>query len=164
MDTVSREKRSLIMARVRSRGNQSTELALARAFRKNQVRGWRRHKAISLGQAGGFVRPDFVFVAERVAVFVDGCLWHGCPKHARIPSSNRRYWVAKVRRNVKRDRAKDRLLRSLNWRVIHIWEHSVSKAKCRSVQRVQALLAGTAEWQPKATETPHARGVGNRKG
>jgi DNA mismatch endonuclease (patch repair protein) len=69
------------------------------------------------------VRPDIVFTGARVAVFVDGCFWHGCPEHQVIPGSNRDYWVPKLRRNIDRDREVDEALTSAGWQVIRIWEH-----------------------------------------
>lgn len=66
---------------------------------------------------------DVVFTRVRVAVFVDGCFWHGCPEHYRRPSSNVGYWDAKVQRNVARDREVEALLADAGWTVIRAWEH-----------------------------------------
>ena len=115
------------MAAVRSRGNKATELILVRLFREAGITGWRRHARI-LG------RPDFVFAKERVAVFVDGCFWHGCKKHCRMPASNQKYWDAKIARNVKRDLETRRELRKRGWRVVRVWEHQL-KARPRAVVR-----------------------------
>jgi DNA mismatch endonuclease Vsr len=76
-DVFSRSKRSQIMSRVKSTGNRTTELRLIEVFRKYGFRGWRRKSRI-------FGRPDFVFPEHRIAVFVDGCFWHNCPKHGQI--------------------------------------------------------------------------------
>jgi DNA mismatch endonuclease (patch repair protein) len=73
------------------------------------------------------VRPDFVFRQERLAVFVDGCFWHGCPRHGTQPKGNRTFWKKKFAGNIARDRLVDRTLRSANWRVIRIWEHDLAK-------------------------------------
>jgi DNA mismatch endonuclease, patch repair protein len=64
-----------------------------------------------------------VFTRAKVAVFVDGCFWHGCPTHYRQPGSNVEYWIAKVDRNVRRDQEVDAALRELGWTVLRIWEH-----------------------------------------
>lgn len=69
------------------------------------------------------VRPDIVFTRQQVAVFVDGCFWHGCPEHGRTPSTNEGYWQEKLRRNVLRDAAVDAALSASGWEVIRIWEH-----------------------------------------
>lgn len=69
------------------------------------------------------VRPDAVFTRRRVAVFVDGCFWHGRPTHRRIPRSNREYWVPKLQRHVERDRLVDEALREYGCLVIRVREH-----------------------------------------
>jgi DNA mismatch endonuclease, patch repair protein len=66
---------------------------------------------------------DVVFVMAKVAVFVDGCFWHGCPKHGTWPRANAEWWRAKIDGNVARDRNTDALLRSSGWRVVRVWEH-----------------------------------------
>ena len=117
-DVFSKTKRSQVMAAVRSNGNKATELKLASILRKNAITGWRRRAAL-LG------KPDFVFPRERVAVFVDGCFWHGCRWHCRMPQSNRPYWQSKITRNISRDRTVKARLREARWRVMRIWEHSL---------------------------------------
>ena len=82
MDTFSRRKRSWIMAQVKSKGNRSTEFSLIAAFRRERMSGWRRSYPL-------FGKPDFVFPAAKVAVFVDGCFWHGHPNKCRMPKANR---------------------------------------------------------------------------
>lgn len=83
-----------------------------------------RFRADLLVRAGPVrVRPDIVFTRWRVAVFVDGCFWHGCPEHQVIPKSNPDYWIPKLRRNVERDRESDAALGAAGWAVVHIWEH-----------------------------------------
>lgn len=69
------------------------------------------------------LRADIVFTKQRVAVFVDGCFWHGCPQHATIPVANRDYWAPKLQRNRERDAETTARLQSLGWHVIRIWEH-----------------------------------------
>ncbi|MGI9086929.1 MAG: very short patch repair endonuclease [Chthoniobacterales bacterium] len=104
-DTLSSNERSAVMSAVRSRRNKSTEERLIRILRLHGVSGWRRG-------ARFFGNPDFVFRKERVALFVDGCFWHGCPQHCRMPSTNRVYWERKIHRNRVRDRLVDRTLRA----------------------------------------------------
>ena len=79
------------MASVRGRGNKSTEEKLARLFRRVGIKGWRRHLRLP-------GTPDFSFPERRLVVFVDGCFWHGCPKHASFPATRRAFWLAKIRR------------------------------------------------------------------
>src|SRR5216117_2386649 len=83
---------SEVMSRIRGRGNKETEIALLRLLRRHRIRGWRRNQPV-LG------RPDFIFRRERVAVFVDGCFWHGCPRHANMPANNRLFWRRKLTAN-----------------------------------------------------------------
>jgi DNA mismatch endonuclease, patch repair protein len=71
-------------------------------------------------------KPDLVFTRHRVVVFVDGCFWHGCKQHSRLPKSNRDYWVQKIRRNKKRDKRVTSQLRDQGWKVIRFWEHSTT--------------------------------------
>src|SRR2546426_1147300 len=114
-DVFSIKKRSQVMSRIRSSGNKDTERALVRLFRKEGISGWRRRWPL----AG---KPDFVFLEARLAIFVDGCFWHGCLKHSRPPKSNQAYWRAKMIRNKARDRSVSRTLRMKGWRVMRIWE------------------------------------------
>src|SRR6266571_4356480 len=115
-DVFSKAKRSDVMSRIRSHKNKDTELRLISVFRQFRVTGWRRKQKV-VGN------PDFVFRREKVAVFVDGCFWHGCPRCYRAPTSNENYWTAKHARNRLRDKTVTKQLRRLGWRVIRIWEH-----------------------------------------
>jgi DNA mismatch endonuclease (patch repair protein) len=101
-------------------GNKDTELRLIGLMRAAGIRGWRRKAAV-------FGRPDFVFPRERVAVFVDGCFWHGCPIHGTQPKQNAEFWVTKIAKNRARDRLVNRELRKAGWRVIRIWEHALTR-------------------------------------
>jgi len=129
IDNVDKEKRSWIMERVRSRYNKSTELEFIKVMRSEKITGWRRNYPL-MG------KPDFVFPKSKVAVFVDGCFWHGCPKHCRMPSSNKEYWEEKIGGNIRRDRKVAKKLRQAGWSVIRFWEHDlkskqINKAKLR---------------------------------
>jgi len=120
MDTVSQLKRSWIMAQVKSSGNRSTEAGLVAVLRENGITGWRRKYPL-------YGKPDFVFPKRRLAVFVDGCFWHGHPTKCRIPQTNRSYWERKIARNVDRDLHVTKALQEKGWNVIRIWEDSVKK-------------------------------------
>ncbi|MGD0742097.1 MAG: very short patch repair endonuclease [Acidimicrobiales bacterium] len=82
---------------------------------------------------------DLVFRGAKVAVFVDGCFWHGCPAHYKPPRSNSTYWLPKIQRNQARDRSVDEALRGAGWGVIRFWEHEdpekVAAAIAKAVQR-----------------------------
>lgn len=119
-DVFSIRKRSEVMSRIRSSGNKDTELALVRLFRNEGISGWRRRWPLT-------GKPDFVFRETRVAIFVDGCFWHGCSKHSRPPQSNQSYWRSKMIRNKARDRSVTRALRKKGWRVLRVWEHELAR-------------------------------------
>ena len=87
------------------------------------------------------VRPDFVFPKSRMAVFVDGCFWHGCPKHATKPKSNAAFWRKKISGNQIRDRRVNRALRRANWRVVRIWECALQKRSQSCLRRIRRALA-----------------------
>ena len=131
-DMFSRQKRSEIMSKVRGSGNQATELRLIDIFREYKITGWRRRKPV-------FGKPDFTFPEARLAVFVDGCFWHGCPSHGSMPASNRLFWLRKIRRNCERDRAVNRHLNKLGWRVVRIWQHDL-RHPARVARRVSRLM------------------------
>jgi len=130
-DIFSRRKRSEVMSKIRSRGNKDTELALLKLFRRHRIAGWRRHQKV-------FGKPDFLFRRNRLAIFVDGCFWHGCPKHCKIPAGNRAFWKKKFATNMARDRRVNRELRRLGWRVIRIWEHDLAWRQKIILDRIQA--------------------------
>jgi DNA mismatch endonuclease, patch repair protein len=130
MDTVTPEERSRIMAKVKGSGNKSTEQRLIFLFKEWGIKGWRRRYPL-------FGKPDFVFPKARLAVFVDGCFWHGCRDHCRLPSNNQDYWMSKIQRNVERDRRVSRELAEKNWRVIRVWEHELKKG--RHVKKINEI-------------------------
>lgn len=76
---------------------------------------------------------DLVFGRAKVVVFLDGCFWHGCPEHFKLPSSHVEYWTAKIGGNVRRDRSTDQELVAAGWQVIRIWEHEDPVAAARTV-------------------------------
>lgn len=134
-DVFSKQKRSEVMSRIRGRGNKDTEVAMAKVFRANGITGWRRHFPI-LG------KPDFAFPKLKLAVFVDGCFWHGCPEHATRPKGNSAFWAAKLDANKARDRKVNRELRAKGWKVLRIWEHELTKSRQgATAQRAMRALA-----------------------
>ncbi len=119
-DFLSKRKRSALMALIRGRGNKATEMRLIAIFRAHGITGWRRGSKLR-------GRPDFVFRAQRLAVFVDGCFWHGCPAHGTKPKTNAAFWRKKIARNQVRDREVDRALRKRGWKVLRLWEHALKR-------------------------------------
>lgn len=114
-DTFSVEKRSEIMRKVKSNHNKSTELKLIQYFKENRICGWRRNFKL-------YGKPDFVFPKQRLAIFVDGCFWHGHNCRNTKPKDNAGYWESKINRNKNRDVQVTETLTNKNWTVIRIWE------------------------------------------
>jgi DNA mismatch endonuclease, patch repair protein len=94
---------------------------------------------------------DVVFPRQRVAVFVDGCYWHGCPEHGTWPSTNSAYWTAKIRGNMERDRRNDALLADAGWLVIRLWEHETT---AKGVERVAAAIVARRREPSNASGRP----------
>lgn len=121
------------MAAIKSRDT-SAERRIRSALHRTGVR-------YRLGQQivveGRRVRPDIVFRGAKVAVFIDGCFWHGCAEHCRMPSSNVDYWRPKIDRNQARDRRNDEELLAAGWTVVRVWEHDEPSAV---VERVIGAL------------------------
>ncbi len=133
-DVFTKAKRSEVMSRIRGRGNKDTELALAMLMRRHGITGWRRNRSV-------FGKPDFVFLKLKLAVFVDGCFWHGCPKHATKPKKNWAFWRRKLSANRQRDLTVNRTLRKVGWRVVRIWECDLARRPGVCLRRIQRALS-----------------------
>ncbi len=114
-DVFDKEKRSEIMSAVRSKRNKSTELKLIEVFKENGIVGWRRNYKVK-------GHPDFIFPRKKIAIFVDGCFWHGHDCRNTRPSDNSEYWQKKRKRNIRHDKEVTALFESRGWTVIRIWE------------------------------------------
>ncbi|WP_410053171.1 very short patch repair endonuclease [Bradyrhizobium sp. SZCCHNR1015] len=121
------------MSRIKSKGNLATEVKLIELFRESHIVGWRRNSRL-------FGKPDFVFASCRIAVFVDGCFWHGCALHSRLPKTNRSFWAKKLERNLARDLAVNSHLRLRGWRVLRIWQHEL-KDRASLVRKIKRSLS-----------------------
>ena len=132
-DIFTKAKRSEVMSLVRGKGNKETEHVLLTLLKQNKITGWRRHLSLP-------GKPDFAFPKQKVAVFVDGCFWHGCPKCYTRPKTNRAFWDKKREDNVARDRRVNRLLRRQAWKVIRIWQHSLKKSPPACASRIRRKL------------------------
>lgn len=125
-DTFSKKQRSAIMRAVKSKGNQSTEGRLIEIFKSQRIKGWRRNYRL----AG---HPDFVFPQKRIALFADGCFWHGHNCRNVVPSDNAEYWKKKIKRNKARDKAITKELSQRGWKVVRIWECNIKKGKIQKL-------------------------------
>ncbi len=92
------------------------ELALRRELHRRGLRFRVNHRALP-------GTPDIALTRARLAIFIDGCFWHGCPEHGTLPRNNREWWRAKLEANRERDSRKDRQLEELGWSALHYWEH-----------------------------------------
>ena len=122
------------MAAVRGHGNKTTEARLRLGLTRGGVRGWRVRPR---GLRGN---PDFLFPDARVAIFVDGCFWHGCPDCGHIPRTNRPFWTAKIERNRERDRRTTKGLEADHFRVLRFWEHELTGDLAACVATVKAAI------------------------
>lgn len=119
-DVFDKQQRSQIMRKVKSSGNKSTEIRLISVFKENNISGWRRNYAVK-------GHPDFVFLKMKIAVFVDGCFWHGHNCRNTTPSDNKEYWDRKRQRNIQHDREVTAIFEARGWTVIRIWECELKK-------------------------------------
>ena len=120
-DVFDKNKRSEIMKKVRSKNNKSTELKLIKIFKENDIHGWRRNYNVK-------GHPDFVFLDKRIAIFVDGCFWHGHECRNTKPKQNQEYWDKKRERNIKHDKEITEYFEKRGWTVIRIWECELKKS------------------------------------
>jgi DNA mismatch endonuclease (patch repair protein) len=97
-------------------------------------RGLRFRKDQSLHLRNTRVRPDVVFPRARVAIFLDGCYWHGCTEHKTLPKTNTEFWAKKISRNVERDREVDHALTDVGWLVLRFWEHDDLTEACEAIE------------------------------
>lgn len=131
-DTVKKGVRSKIMARIRGK-NTSPEKFLRKALFAAGSKYRLQYPVKG--------RPDIVFPKEKVAVFVDGCFWHGCVRCARLPKSNVVYWTRKIASNVKRDSLVNQELKKTGWRVLRIPEHNLNERRIKPlVSRITSIV------------------------
>ncbi|MCB9794089.1 MAG: very short patch repair endonuclease [Alphaproteobacteria bacterium] len=134
--------RSEQMARI-PREDTKPETRLRKALWQAGVRGYRKHARTPAG------RPDLVFPGPRLAVFLDGCFWHGCPDHYSRPRSREDFWAEKLRANIERDRRQTAQLEAEGWRVLRVWEHEVYEDLPAAVERVRRARDRRQPWAPE---------------
>jgi DNA mismatch endonuclease, patch repair protein len=119
------------------------EVALRSALHARGLR-FRKNVRLDLGE-GRRVRPDIVFPRLRLAVFVDGCFWHGCQKHRSFPTSNASFWREKIEGTAQRDKLQAAWLREAGWTVVRVWEHDVPDRAERLIVELAAELRAQGE-------------------
>jgi DNA mismatch endonuclease, patch repair protein len=127
-------ERSQAMRAVRSKGNKTTENRLRLALARSMLKGWKVHHPGIPGH------PDFAFPELKIAIFVDGCFWHGCPICGHIPKTNSAYWATKIASNRRRDKANNNRLKIAGFRVLRIWEHVLRNDATTCIANIRLLL------------------------
>lgn len=134
-DVFDKATRSSIMKKVRSAGNRSTELKLIELFKAHNISGWKRNYQV-IGH------PDFVFLKQRIAIFVDGCFWHGHDCRNTRPEDNKEYWQQKRARNIRHDQEITELFTKRGWTVIRIWECELRPKKIGiATKKLECLIS-----------------------
>ncbi|MBY3115643.1 very short patch repair endonuclease [Rhizobium laguerreae] len=139
-DVMTPEQRSRCMSRIRATKTKP-EMRLRKALWTQGLR-YRVNRKLP-------GKPDLVFVGARLAVFVDGCFWHGCPIHGKSPKSNQSYWTPKIARNRERDVIVSAALQSAGWTVLRFWEHEI-EADLGGVVETIAVAKSKATFPPLA--------------
>ena len=132
-DVFNKEKRSQIMSAVHSKQNKSTEIKLIKIFKENGIIGWQRNYKVK-------GHPDFVFPDKKIAIFVDGCFWHGHDCRNTRPADNAEYWQKKRERNMRHDKEITALFEKRGWTVIRIWECELKKKNFENLKNKIEIL------------------------
>ena len=120
-DVLTKEQRSYNMSMIKGE-NTKPEIALRKLLVACGLRGYRLHYRLP-------GKPDIVFPKSRIAIFIDGCFWHKCPKCFVKPVTKRKFWEKKIDSNIKRDKIVNRELKKNKWKVLRIWEHEIKNEK-----------------------------------
>ncbi len=130
------EKHSKTMSKIRGKNNKSTEIKLKMLLVRNSIKGWKLNYKNLQG------KPDFYFPKHKVAIFVDGCYWHGCPKCGHIPKTRSEFWEAKLNKNRARDKRVTRILKEQGITVVRFWEHDLKKKELYSgvIKKINFIL------------------------
>jgi DNA mismatch endonuclease (patch repair protein) len=131
MDVLTPRQRSHCMSRIRGK-NTKPEMTLRRALWSAGLR-YRLHHGVP-------GRPDIAFPGSRVAVFCDGCFWHGCPIHSVSPKTNASFWKTKIGKNRARDERVAATLRAEGWKVIRFWEHEIKNNPGKLAGQVELVI------------------------
>jgi DNA mismatch endonuclease (patch repair protein) len=123
MDIYNQEKRTEIMSRIRAKGSK-LEMQFSEKLTERGISNFSLNCQNVLG------RPDIVFPDKKIAIFLDSCFWHGCPKHYKAPASRQEFWDHKIQGNKRRDKEVSQELGRQGWKVFRIWEHSVKNKRC----------------------------------
>ena len=137
-DVFDKKTRSEIMRAVKSKNTKSTEIALISLFKENHISGWRHSYEVK-------GHPDFVFLEKRIAIFVDGCFWHGHDCRNTRPADNAEYWAKKRERNMQRDKETTARFEKRGWTVVRIWECELKKKNLQQTTEKLITVLAQAE-------------------
>lgn len=118
-DVLTKEQRSYNMSRIKGKDTKP-EIQLRKLLYKKEIRGYRIHYKLP-------GKPDLVFPKYKLAVFVDGCFWHKCPKCFKTPETNKDFWMAKINKNAQRDKKINKILKKKGWTILRFWEHNLKR-------------------------------------
>lgn len=135
-DVFTKKKRSEIMSRILSKDTKLERDFLKQLSLISHATGYRYRKHYT--KLPG--KPDVAFPSKKIAVFIDGCFWHGCSLHSRTPLSNSDYWKRKIAKNRARDRQVTKVCKKSGWQVIRLWEHAVKKRPAHAVEKIMKAL------------------------
>lgn len=136
-DVLTKKQRSYCMSRIRAKDTQP-EIILRNAISGAGIKGYRLNYKL-LG------KPDIVFTKRKIAIFIDGCFWHKCPKCFIKPETNRKFWNEKIESNIKRDKIVNAKLKGKGWKVIRIWEHEIKNQKVIKKRIIDKIRYGKKE-------------------
>ena len=135
MDNLDVATRSKVMASIKGKSNKTTERRFRAGLIKSGITGWVVHPQNIIGN------PDFIFPNERIAIFVDGCFWHGCPRCKRSnPGTHRYFWKKKIKKNCQRDMKVKKELRKQGWIVVRYWEHDLKHELKKCISEIIQLI------------------------
>jgi len=127
VDVLTKKQRSYNMSQIKGRDTKP-ELSLQKLLFGKGARGYRVHYKLT-------GKPDIVFPSRKVAIFIDGCFWHKCPKCFIEPETRKEFWLNKISGNVKRDKQVNKILKKDEWKVLRFWEHEVRKDADKVAQK-----------------------------
>jgi len=131
-DVLTSEQRSYNMSRIRGKDT-GPELLLRKSLWDMGFR-YRVHYKLP-------GRPDIVFVSKKIAIFVDGCFWHGCPEHGVRPKTNSSFWNSKIQGTISRDKKNQQQLKNEGWMVLRFWEHEIERDLDKVLRRLERTLS-----------------------
>ena len=131
-DVLTKKQRSYNMSMIKCI-NTKPEIRLRKLLFSNGLRGYRVKTKIK-------GKPDIVFTKKKVAIFIDGCFWHKCPKCFVRPGTNKEFWNKKINSNVKRDKKINNYLKKEGWIIIRLWEHEVRKDIEKCLKKIKSKL------------------------